>query len=212
MSLKVIGAGVGRTGTYTLRTALNEFGLGPTHHMEEILLNAPVQFPLWLGALQPNPNWPAIYAGYNSAVDWPTAGFTSELVKAYPDAKFVLTVRSPESWAESFGETIYKLLQGRDQAPPHMQPWIDWAAAVIKKTGFPAGLDRAGLIKAFEAHTAKVKAAVPAKNLLVYEVKQGWEPLCKFLGVPVLAKEFPRTNDRGEFWERVKAGSAPPAA
>ena len=208
---KVIGAGVGRTGTYSLRSAINELGLGPSHHMEEVLHHMPVQLPLWQAALKGNADWAAIYNGYGSAVDWPTAGFFRELRNAYPDAKFVLTVRSPESWAESFSETIYTLLAGRDKAPPHMHAWIDWGTAVIAKTGFPGGLDKVGLAKAFVAHTEAVKATIPAKNLLVYEVKQGWEPLCKFLGLPIPATEFPKTNGRDEFWELVRRGSAPPA-
>ena len=211
MTLKVIGAGVGRTGTYSLRSALNELELGPTHHMEEVLHHMPVQLPLWQAALQGNADWTAIYKGYQSAVDWPTAGFYRELAKAYPDAKFVLTVRSPESWAESFSETIYTLLEGRDKAPPQMHSWIDWGTAVIAKTGFPGGLDKAELAKAFVAHTEVVKEVIPARNLLIYEVKQGWEPLCTFLGVPKPNTEFPKTNGREEFWERVKGGSAPPA-
>ena len=211
MTLKIIGAGVGRTGTYSLRSALNELGLGPTHHMEEVIHHMPVQLPLWQAALKGNPDWEAIYKRYQSAVDWPTAGFLRELAKAYPEAKFILTVRSPESWAESFSQTIYTLLEGKDQAPAKMQPWMAWGTAVIAKTGFPAGLDKAGLAKAFVAHNEAVKALIPAKNLLVYEVKQGWEPLCKFLGVPTPTSEFPRTNGREEFWERVKGGG-PPAA
>lgn len=179
--------------------------------MEEVLHHMPVQLPLWQAALNGNANWAAIYNGYGSAVDWPTAGFFRELREAYPDAKFVLTVRSPESWAESFSETIYTLLAGRDKAPSHMHAWIDWGTTVIAKTGFPGGLDKVGLAKAFVAHTEAVKATIPAKNLLVYEVKQGWEPLCKFLGLPIPATEFPKTNGRDEFWELVRRGSAPPA-
>lgn len=203
MTLNVIGTGVGRTGTYSLKLALNRLGLGPCHHMEEVLMNMPVQVPLWSAALAGRPDWDAVYAGYGSAVDWPTAGFFRALLTAYPTAKFVLTHRSPESWADSFGETIYKLLASRDQAPPEMKDWLDMAAGVVIKTGFPEGLDRDGLIKAFNAHNAAVKNTIPARQLLVYQVKDGWAPLCEFLGKPVPSEPFPRTNDRAEFWERV---------
>jgi len=118
-------------------------------------------------------------------------------------AKFILTVRSPESWVASFSETIYKLLAGRDQAPKEMRAWLEMAVGVIDKTGFPGGLDAAGLTKAFNAHNDAVKATIPPSHLLVYQVKDGWGPLCEFLGVPVPASPFPRTNDRGEFWDRV---------
>jgi hypothetical protein len=171
--------------------------------MEDVIFNMPLHVPLWAAAVKGIPDWEAAYKGYESAVDWPTAGFFRELGAVYPTAKFILTTRSPESWAESFSETIYKALAGRDHAPPEKQAWLQMVADVVGKTGFPAGLDADGLARAFNAHTAAVKSAIPAKQLLVYQVKDGWEPLCAFLGVPVPSEPFPRTNDRGEFWDRV---------
>ncbi|WP_374574784.1 sulfotransferase family protein [Phenylobacterium sp.] len=203
MGLSVIGAGVGRTGTYSLKLAINELGLGPCHHMEEVLHDQPAQVPLWAAAVQGRADWEAIFAGYGGAVDWPTAGFFRELSTAYPDARFVLTVRSAESWVDSFSATIYRLLSAPDQVPPQMRPWFDMASAVIAKSGFPTGLDAAGLAKAFDAHNEAVKAAIPADRLLVYQVKEGWGPLCGFLGAPAPDTPFPRTNDRAEFWDRV---------
>ena len=203
MPLKVIGAGVGRTGTYSLKLAINRLGVGPCHHMEEVLHNRPVQVPLWAAAVNGNPDWDRIFQGYESAVDWPTAGFFRELSAVYPAAKFILTYRSPESWVESFSETIYKAMAGRDHAPPEMQAWLAMSVGVITKTGFPSGLDEAGLMRAFIAHNEAVKAAIPAQQLLVYQVKDGWEPLCAFLGAAVPSEPFPRTNDRVEFWDRV---------
>ncbi|HZL94905.1 MAG TPA: sulfotransferase [Vicinamibacterales bacterium] len=203
MAIHVIGAGVGRTGTHSLKLAINQLGLGPCHHMEEVLHQMPVQVPLWSAALGGHPDWEAIYRGYESAVDWPTAGFFRELIRAYPSAKFVLTHRSPDKWADSFGATIQKLVAEKDQAPPEMKAWLEMAGEVIAKTGFPADLDRGGLIKAFVAHNEAVKSTILAKQLLVYEVKDGWAPLCEFLAVPVPAGPFPRTNAREEFWDRV---------
>ncbi|WP_405227994.1 sulfotransferase family protein [Lentisalinibacter sediminis] len=203
MGLEVIGAGVGRTGTYSLKLALNRLGVGPCHHMEEVLHNMPAQVPLWSAATAGKPDWSQIYEGYGSAVDWPTAGFFRELAGEYPSARFVLTLRDPERWADSFGATIYTLLAGRDQAPEEMRAWLDMAASVIARTGFPPGLDRDGLVAAFTAHNDAVREAIPADQLLVFEVRQGWEPLCAFLGMPVPDEEFPRTNHREEFWDRV---------
>jgi hypothetical protein len=114
-----------------------------------------------------------------------------------------LTYRSPESWAQSFSGTIYKLLAAKDQAPPEMRPWLEMVIGVVAKTGFPAGLDVPGLTQAFTAHRDAVKAAVPADQLLIYEVKDGWSPLCAFLDMPVPDDPFPRTNDRSEFWDRI---------
>lgn len=203
MPVKIVGAGVGRTGTFSLKLALNQLGLGPCHHMDEVLEKMSVHVPLWAAAARGQPDWEAIYNGYESAVDWPTAGFFRELIKAYPSAKFILTLRSPESWVASFSDTIYKLLAGKDHSPKEMLEWLEMAVAVIDKTGFPAGLDSAGLTKAFNAHNEAVRAAIPAHQLLVYQVKEGWQPLCAFLGVPAPAGPFPRTNDRVEFWDRV---------
>jgi hypothetical protein len=203
MTTSIIGAGVGRTGTYSLKLALNRLGLGPCHHMEEVLHKMPVQVPLWSAAADGEPDWGRIYDGYASAVDWPTAGFFRELLAEYPSAKFILTERDPVRWADSFGATIYTLLAGRDEAPPEMRDWLDMARRVIAKTGFPPGLDRDGLVAAFTAHNDAVRETIPASRLLVFEVKDGWEPLCAFLDVPVPDEEFPRTNHREEFWDRV---------
>ena len=203
MTIRVFGAGVGRTGTYSLKLAVNKLGLGPCHHMEEVLHHMPSQVPLWSAALSGRPDWEEIYRGYNSAVDWPTAGFFREQVAAFPSAKFILTLRTPESWADSFGGTIYTLLAGRDAGPPQMKEWLAMAAGVISKSGFPDGLDRAGLIRKFVAHNEAVRAVIPPERLLVFEVKEGWGPLCKFLKVDVPSEAFPRTNDRAEFWDRV---------
>ena len=203
MTISVIGTGVGRTGTYSLKLAINHLGLGPCHHMDEVLHKMPVQVPLWAAAVSGKPDWTRILDGYQSAVDWPTACFFRELVQQFPTAKFVLTQRDPEKWADSFGATIYKLLAGRDEAPPEMRDWLEMANNVIARTGFPAGLEREGLIESFIAHNEAVKEAIPASQLLLFEVKQGWGPLCDFLGVPVPAEAFPRTNHREEFWDRV---------
>jgi hypothetical protein len=174
--------------------------------MEEVLLNLPVQLPHWDAAINGRMDWEKTYRGYASAVDWPTAGFFRELNEQYPHAKFILTHRSPESWVRSFSETIYKLISYHESAPPQMQPWLEMSRRVIAKTGFPEGLDAAGLMREFELHNAAVKATIPADRLLVFEVQQGWAPLCAFLGVPVPSAPFPRTNHLSEFWDKVSAG------
>lgn len=207
MVMQVIGAGVGRTGTYSLRLAIDQLGLGPCHHMEAVLHNIPVQVPLWSAAVNGQPDWDAIYDGFRSAVDWPTARFFRELNNVFPTAKFVLTHRSPESWADSFSATIYELIRQRDQAPGEMKQWLEMVNVVTTQTGFPDNLDRQGLIDAFVAHNEAVKSVIPADRLLVYQVKEGWGPLCEFLGVAIPDEPFPRTNHREEFWELVNSAS-----
>ena len=172
--------------------------------MEGVFRNMEVQVPLWSEAVKGNANWSAIYEGYESAVDWPTAGFFRELLQAYPTAKFILTERSPESWADSFGSTIYKLLQEGDKLPEKMQNWLKMANEVVIKSGFPKGSDRDALIDGFIAHNKAVREIIPQEQLLIFQVKDGWEPLCEFLNVAVPNEAFPRTNNREEFWELIK--------
>lgn len=159
--------------------------------------------PPWVAAVEGRPDWSAIYSGYESDVDWRTAGFCRELATAYPSARFVLTVRRPESWAASFSETIGKVMLMADQLPDETQDWLRMAIRVRTRTGLPAGLGKAELEGAFRAPTEGVKAAVPAERLLVYDVKEGWEPLCRFLGLPVPEEPLPRTNGRVEFWDPI---------
>ena len=117
MAMQVIGVGIGRTGTYSLKLAINQLGLGPCHHMEEVLSNQAVQVPLWAAAVKGRPDWEAIYDGYESAVDWPTAAFYRELYSAFPSAKYVLTVRSPDRWVESFPRLFTSSLARRARPP-----------------------------------------------------------------------------------------------
>jgi hypothetical protein len=98
---------------------------------------------------------------------------------------------------------MYKALEGRQNAPPEAQPWLEMVASVVAKAGFPPGLDIEGLKTAFNAHTETVKNTIPKEQLLIYQAKDGWEPLCEALGKKVPAEAFPRTNNREEFWERV---------
>ncbi|MBD5781580.1 hypothetical protein IEN85_18910 [Pelagicoccus sp. NFK12] len=208
MQPQIIGTGVGRTGTYSLKLALEQLGFGPCYHMEEVAKNMVTHLPRWQAALAGDPDWQTLYQGYGSAVDWPTSGFYRELYAAYPNAKFVLTVRSPESWAASFGETINALIGSKEKAPPPMWEWLDMAKAVIERTGFQVGSSPEKMAEDFSKHTAAVKAAIPASQLLVFEVAQGWQPLCDFLQVNAPDTPFPRSNNREEFWELVKGAAS----
>lgn len=201
--MKVIGLGLGRTGTNSLRLALNQLGLGPCHHMEEVIMHQQTMVPLWTAAANGDADWPAIYAGYESADDWPTAAFTRELYKEYPNAKFILTYRSVESWLASFNDTIYKLMNAKSQLPAEMMPWYAMCSSVLAKSGFVLGMDQAALAAAFEAHNSMVKAVIPPSQLLAYQVSEGWKPLCEFLGVAVPSGDFPRSNNRIEFWDNL---------
>lgn len=207
MTLHVIGAGFGRTGTYSLKLALDRLGVGPTHHMEEVIHNPPHHVPMWQDAIDGQPDWSRLYAGYGSAVDWPTASFWEPLARLYPDARVVLTVRSAASWADSFGATIDRLLQSAGSAPPHMAPLMRMVTGVVGLAGVRPGMSQEEMIATYEAHIERLRSALPAGRLLVYDVRQGWEPLCNFLGLPVPGEPFPVSNNREDFWARV--GKAP---
>src|SRR5215469_11934921 len=118
MTLKVIGAGFGRTGTMTLKVALEQIGFGPCYHMVEVFKNAQNAVQWWIDAADGKPDWPKIFAGYNSTVDWPSATYYAELADAYPDAKVILTERDPEAWYRSTQATIFAEMRSRDSKGP----------------------------------------------------------------------------------------------
>jgi hypothetical protein len=208
MPLAVIGAGLGRTGTLSLKLALETLGLGPCHHMEEVMKH-PEQIPVWHAAGRGAPvDWAALLKDYRSTVDWPSAQFWRELAAKFPAAKVVLTVRDRARWYESFSKTIMMLMSAREAAPNDtMKAIFDMAKDTIVGRAFDGRLDDpAHVMACFDRHNAAVKAAIPPERLLVYEVAQGWEPLCRFLKVPVPATPFPRVNSTAEFWELIQQG------
>lgn len=206
MSMRVIGLGVGRTGTFSMKLALEQLNFGPCHHMEEVDARSPEQIAVWASAANGKVDWKKAYAGYNSAVDWPTAAFCRELATAYPDAKFILTIRDPESWFASFSQTIVPLIQPTAKTPPELLPFLKMVMAVVQKTGFSIPSTKEEILTAFHRHIEIVTQTIPADRLLLFDVKQGWKPLCQFLGVAVPTSDFPRTNNTKDFWDSVQAG------
>jgi len=204
MQLRVIGTGFGRTGTDSLRTALNLLGFGPCHHMIEVMHSDDART-LWRTEMAKvergeTPDYAALLHGYNSCVDFPSAMIWPQLVALNPQAKVILTLRSAESWWASFEKTILQGIQ-RNTEP-------DALVAVLGRLVFGghAG-NRERAIAAFEANTAKTLATVPADRLLVHRLGDGWEPLCAFLGVPVPDAPYPSGNTVGEFQARVAANA-----
>jgi len=203
MALKVIGTGLGRTGTLSLKVALEQLGFGPCHHMVEVFMH-PETTPLWVAAGAGNPDWEAIFAGYRAVVDYPGCRFWRELMDYYPDAKLVHSTRDPARWFESTQATIFGPGSPAAAPPEPMRPFLE----VV--TGEFAGRmhDRDFMIEYFERHTEAVLAAAPKGRLLVFEAAQGWEPLCAFLGVPVPDRPFPRENARADFQARLQTRAA----
>lgn len=207
MTLKVIGAGFGRTGTMSLKLALEQLGFGPCYHMVEVFKN-PQAPQWWVDAADGNPDWEKIFAGYNSTVDWPNATYYAELAEAYPDAKVILTERDPEAWFASTQATIFDSEMPADSPSPFIQMFRKVIGALFDHRM----RDHDHVIEVFQRHNAEVRARIPAERLLVYEVAQGWAPLCGFLGVAVPDAPMPKVNSTEEFRAMRKgraAGAAP---
>ena len=203
MSLSVIGAGFGRTGTMTLKLALEQLGLGKCHHMEEIF-GDPSQLPRWLAATAGEKvDWDEIYHGYSCTADWPGAFFWHQLAGHYPDAKIIVTLRPAESWWESYSNTIMKFMQiVPDDAPPHIHQIVGMVKTLVgEKTFGTVYDDKQAALKAFNDHIEQVTQSIEADRLLCFSVKDGWEPLCNFLDKPIPSGAFPRSNSAEEFWE-----------
>jgi len=207
MALKVIGTGFGRTGTDSMRNALDLLGFGPTHHM--FAVNAdPEQKRMWRDAVHRGyRDWERLFAGFGACVDWPSALFWQELIEVYPEAKVILTWRTPESWWASVQKTIIRHLM-------HPEDPDNIGVAISREVFGGRPDDRETAIRAYEANVAAVKAEVPAERLLVYGLGDGWEPLCAHLGVPVPEVPYPHSNTSAQFLDRMgwSAGEAEDAA
>jgi hypothetical protein len=217
--MKLIGAGIPRTGTLTQKMALEMLGLGPTYHMVDVLADLD-QAPLWERALGGENVWSEIFDGFHSTVDWPGGYFYKELIDVYPEAKVLLSVREGEAWERSMRETVWAVRNGESlirllsSAQGYVNP--QWAGFLKMIDGllwqgngtFASGhAEPQQLIDTMNAHTEEVKSTVPSDRLLVWSVKEGWGPLCEFLELPVPEEEFPHINDRTEFLNRIIDGS-----
>lgn len=190
MGLRIIGAGFGRTGTASLKLALEQIGFGPCYHMSEVLQNQ-THIQRWLDAAAGRPDWEGIFAGYQACVDFPACSFYRELADAYPEARVVLSIRDPDSWFDSIHATIMSpgLVEHVSGSPfGELSQRIIWDRFDSKIH------DRAHMVECFNRHIEEVKAAIDPDRLLVYQVGQGWGPLCEFLGVDVPEAAFPHVN------------------
>jgi hypothetical protein len=207
VALALIGAGLGRTGTLSLKSALERLGYAPCYHMIEVLA-APERGRHWLEqARGGSHDWDAIFAGYRATVDWPAAAFWHELAARYPDAKVLLSLRDADRWYESVMNTIYLVLTRElpERAPATLRDFHAMIHELIFERTFGGRLaDRAHAMRVYEQHNQAVIDAIPASRLLVYRAGDGWEPLCRFLDLPVPDEPFPHLNDTA--WYRGRAG------
>ncbi|RYH09109.1 sulfotransferase family protein [Tropicimonas sp. IMCC6043] len=187
MTLEVIGAGYGRTGTDSMREALNILGFGPCHHMFEVT-NNPVMKSRWRTFMTDGvADWDALFEGYRSCVDWPAVHYWRDLLARYPDARVILTERDAEGWWKSFESTLLKYVQTTED---HESVGY---RIMQKAFGNRVG-DRDHMIAAYRAHVADVIDKVPEDRLLTHHPGDGWEPLCAFLGVDIPDEPYPFRN------------------
>lgn len=204
MALEVISSGFGRTGTRSLKDALEILGFGPCHHMDEVLANPP-QVALWKDfAAGKTMDVADFFTGYRSQVDFPGAHVWQQSAARFPQAKVLHSVRPEEKWWSSFSQTIGKLNRVHRglTLPPHIHDMLDVADELFTRRtlgGDPTNRD--SCVAAYRARQAEVEATIPPERLLVFDVAQGWEPLCTFLEVPVPDQPFPRRNDSAAFWD-----------
>jgi hypothetical protein len=217
--MKIIGAGFGRTGTASIKAAFETLGFSPCYHMTEVFAN-PEHAEFWRAAWRGEPvHWDGVLGRYEATLDWPACTFYAELMESYPDAKVLLSVRDPERWYESTRSTIYELGRISTGSPfsrlnfafffllafgtfntgqGPMTEEIVWRGTFDGKFE-----DKRHTIEVFNQHNEEVRRRVPQEQLLVYEVKEGWGPLCEFLGVEEPDTPFPHLNDAAEMWRRM---------
>ncbi|GAA6186160.1 sulfotransferase family protein [Aliiglaciecola sp. NS0011-25] len=194
MTIKIIGAGMGRTGTASLKVALETLGLGQCYHMTEVLKN-PKTATDWSNAAEGNADWDKIFNGYTATVDNPGCNYWKELADYYPQGKVILTVRDADKWFESTSETIHSSAFAGFIKNSSFGEMVQKTVWDIMENRMD---DRKYMIDFFNNRTAEIIDYIAPERLLVYKVSEGWEPLCNFLDIPVPDTEFPRINSRDE--------------
>jgi hypothetical protein len=219
--MKLIGAGLPRTATTTQMIALEMLGL-PCYHMRDMMADPETSVPQWRKAFEGDGDWDEIFAGKESTVDWPAAYHWRELMDVYPDAQVLLSVRSADSWVRSMGDTITQIFYGdtlmhhlaraQYNVDPGYAAWIDLLTEMNfgEERGAWAGTngEPAAMAEAMERWNQTVIDTVPAERLLVWDPKDGWEPLCQFLDVPVPETPLPHVNDTENFQKNLIMGPA----
>ena len=201
MPLKVIGSGFGRTGTKSLKLALEQLGFAPCHHMIE-LPPSPAQIDFWSDIAAGKPvDWHAVFADYQAAVDWPSCNYWRDLIVAFPDAKVIHTTRPFEAWWNSFSKTIGESMQTATVTDDPQRLKMRTATRQIVATDVFGGNvgDKSVARTAFDRREAEVRADVAPDRLLIFEPTDGWEKLCPFLGVPIPSTPYPFTNTTEDF-------------
>lgn len=201
MNLRVIGASLGRTGTLSLKMALEQLGYGPCLHMSDFAAD-PQLCRSWLEELAAeSPNWHRLVWRYGSLVDWPACVFVEQLLRWAPSAKVIFTERDFDGWYQSVSETVFPALRWARLVPEDRAPeFIRLVKKVIAEKTFAGKFDRESAFELYHAHRKHIVGLVPSTQLLLFDVRDGWEPLCEFLQRELPKGDFPRENAAGEFF------------
>ncbi len=196
MAIEIVGAGLGRTGTHSLKLALEQLLGGPCYHMTEVF-GRPDDLEVWTEAYQGHaPDWSELFADYRATVDWPSAGCWRQIADAFPDAPVLLSERDPDAWWTSASNTIFEAISG--PAGPEGDGFRRMTDAMMAAFT-PDWRDPDAAKAAFVAHNDAVRASVPAERLIVWRPGDGWGPLCAGLGRPEPEQDFPHVNTTAEF-------------
>ena len=206
MALQIVGAGVGRTGTHSLKIALEQLLGGTCHHMIE-MFERPDQVEAFTAAIDGEPtDWSVVMADFTAMVDFPGSLFWREIAAAFPDAPVLLSTRDAEGWYRSASKTIFLSF---DRTPPELRPWMEAIRRGLRDRFSDDFENKDAMIAAYDAHNAAVRAEIPAARLIDWTPSDGWSPICAALNVPVPSEPFPLTNTTSEF--RAMIGLDPPA-
>jgi hypothetical protein len=198
--MRIIGAGLGRTGTHSLKLALEQLLGAPCYHMVEVFEH-PEHIPRWQAAVDGTmPDWPDLFSGYRATVDWPGAAFWREISAAYPDALVLLSTRADaDAWWTSASRTIFEATRREPPDDEVFGPQHRMVTSLLARRFTPGWTDEADAKAAYDAHNAAVRAEAPADRLVEWQPGDGWEPICAALGVDVPAEPFPHVNTTDDF-------------
>jgi hypothetical protein len=200
VTLRVVGAGFGRTGTSSLKVALEHLGFSKCHHMREVF-GSSRQVDGWLAASHgEDVDWDDLFAGFQASCDWPSSAYWERLAENYPESKVILTWRDPDAWYKSTDSTIYRVTSALPGWLVALVPQVRRASEMVNRTVWDGVFDgrfedREHALQVYRENTERVKRTIPPERLLVFEAKDGWEPLCAFLGVTTPDEPYPHTNE-----------------
>ena len=200
MALLGVGAGLGRTGTASLKRALERILGAPCYHMEEVPRHAPEHPVAWAAAYRGDlPDWDWIFDGYVACVDWPAGPLWQPISAAFPDSIILLSSRDPDAWWRSASSTIFQAIEERYCGPNAGDNGWTWMIQGMMSRFSEDWRDEDAAKAAFVAYNDEVRRTAPVDRLVEWQPGDGWQPICERLGVPVPNEPFPHTNTTEEF-------------